>query len=142
MANFIQSVDEEIVEIERKIKPQLDRLEELRIARKIFSEKTESHPQPIRSMSNILQNVEMRIAKTESVAGRVAPMVADLLSDGNRRKVTELLEYVTKNGVEIGGKDKATGLSAILSRRNDLFSGDKKLGWTLVRFVKKEGESP
>lgn len=139
--SFIQAVEDEIVMIEEKIKHELDRLEELKIVRKVYAEKTEKSAQaPLFSIAPIALKNDAN-QREESVSARVITYVQQLLSDGRRQKIHELLLQVTEHGIIIGGANQATGLSAILSRRKDIFSGDKKLGWTLTCFVNENGES-
>lgn len=130
---IIEELDKEIESIELRIKPELEKISTLRATRQIFYEKigTDSN-----NLASLIQSTKtLTQGRKESVAGRVIPFVEGILADGVRRKTLELLPLVAQEGIEIGGEDKLTGLSAILSRKKDIFVGDKKLGWTLAKFL-------
>jgi len=60
----------------------------------------------------------------------VADLCAGLLADGFPMKSGDLVREVVNRGVEVGGKEPAMALSAILSK-DERFVPSRKLGWSL-----------
>jgi hypothetical protein len=140
---IIEEIDKEIEATEVAFRAMQERLNALLATRQIFAEKSgasintqKSLPfkeKPTSEVNNPGTN------RKESVSSQVIPVVQKILSDGVPRKTKELLPLVLQEGILIGGSDMATGLSAILSRKDEIFRGDKKVGWTLAKQADNKG---
>jgi hypothetical protein len=95
-----------------------------------------------RPASELMAAVTVRIAgvdaKPSTLRERIIWAVSEILKDGRRRFARDLLPVMKQMGVDLGGKNPSSNLSAYLSREKDIFVCDVKAGgWTLHRLQKK-----
>ncbi len=126
--SFIADVDTKLRELQAQI-------DELKIARKWYLAMHNTAPKSGETGTAEAPRVP-RADSPNTVTSRVVAFIAERLSDGHPRQTIDLFDELKAAGISIGGKSPRVGLSAILSRRKDIFSSDRKRGWALVRSAK------
>lgn len=131
----IRSCNESIREAE-------SRLSKLNQLKALHDQLFEAAPAPstgdlIVSMGPIRIGVDMG-PEGQSKKDRILGSVEKILMDGRRRTTRELLDELTKQGIEVGGRDEMNNLAAYLSPQKERFNSDRKAGgWGLNNLPKK-----
>ena len=81
-----------------------------------------------------------------SLKGRVTEAVEEILRAGQPKMARELLVMLNERGIEVGGKDPAANLAAIMANAKDRFRNERGVGYFIVDPPKTEpddvGASP
>ena len=92
------------------------------------------------SSIGLVAHVPVVLSSRVTIKDQVIRTCADLIaSNAGPIRTKDLVQGLESRGIVLNQDDKVLQVSAILSRANDVFLANRKLGWSLVSAGKGEG---